>query len=147
MLQHRDKDTRLLLTAGMVLLAVSLASGFVIHLLVLERLAMSAHLVGLVGSVFLVAVGAIWPRLNLSNRTSALGSRVTIYAFWGSWIVYFLAAATGAGGMFPILAGDVQASPWLEDAISLGFLTVVLALAGSIVIILRGLWSPSQVDH
>ena len=51
-------DARLLLGAGVILLTVSLVNGFLIESMPLVRLALSAHLVGLMASAFLIGLGA-----------------------------------------------------------------------------------------
>src|SRR5215216_2780167 len=129
---YSDKYSRVIVVAGVLLFLASLVNGFLIHLLPLQRLALSAHLLGLIASSLLIGLGSFWPRLHLSQRLSRLGAILVIYGFWAGWIVYFSAAALGAGGMFPILAGGKRASPMIELSITFGMLTVALALFSSI---------------
>lgn len=136
---YAEKYSRVIVIAGVLLFLVSLINGFLIHLLPLQRLALSAHFLGLIASSLLIGLGSFWPRLHLSQRLSRLGAIFITYGFWAGWAVYFSAAALGAGGMFPILAGGNRASPMIELSISLGMLTVALALFSSMVIILNGL--------
>jgi hypothetical protein len=127
------------MTAGIALLAVSLANGFLIHTLPLARLALSAHLVGLIGSTFLLALGACWPAVVQAPRTSRIAAFLAVYGFCGGWVVYFSAAATGAGGMFPMASGNTRANAALEGWMSAALLTVALALFALCGILLRGL--------
>lgn len=125
--------------AGMLLFSVSLVNGFLIESLPIPRLGLSAHLVALIGSSFLVALGAYWPMLELTRRVSRLGVLLSIAGFWGGWTVYFSAAAIGAGGNFPMASAGTSGSPMAESAVRLGLLVVLLALASLIVIVMRGL--------
>lgn len=120
-------DARLLVGAGVILLAISGVNGFLIETLPLVRLARSAHLVGLMGSGFLIGLGASWPALELPQRTSRIAALAAVYGFCSGWFVYFLAAATGTGGMFPIASSNTRGSAVLEGVISAALLTVALA--------------------
>lgn len=132
-------EWRWLVAAGIVLFVVGLSNGFVIHSSPLPRLSLSAHLVALMGAGFLLALGALWPRLNLSRRLSRAGSVLAVYGFAFGWMIYYAAAELRAGGMFPLMSGTVRAAPALEQAISLALLTVALALIGLCGIVLAGL--------
>jgi hypothetical protein len=134
-----NAEMRLLVGSGMILLAISLVNGFLIGVMPLVRLALSAHLVGLMGSAFLIGLGACWPALALKERTSKIGALTAVYGFFGGWLVYFIAAATGTGGMFPIASGDTRGSPFLESVMSGALLTVALALFALCGIVLKRL--------
>jgi hypothetical protein len=130
-------DARLLLGAGVILLAVSLVNGFLIESMPLVRLALSAHLVGLMGSAFLIGLSASWPALALAQRTSRIAALAAVCGFFGGWLVYFVAAATGTGGMFPIASSNTRGSAVLEGAISSALLSVALALFALCGIVLK----------
>lgn len=134
----RANDARLLFGAGVVLLAISLINGFLIGSLPLVRLALSAHLVGLIGSAFLIGLSASWPLLALTARASRIGSRSAVYGFCVGWVVYFIGAATGAGGMFPMASGNTRGSLVLEGALSIVLLSVAIALFALCAIVLKG---------
>lgn len=121
-------EPRVLAGAGVGLLIISLGNGFVIKALPLPRLAQSAHLVGLIGAVFLIALGALWPSLQCSGRLSRIGVALALYGFLGAWLMYFAAAATGTGGMFPMASRGIRGTPAAENLMSLAMLTVAIAL-------------------
>jgi (hydroxyamino)benzene mutase len=135
---YTEQHSRVLLVSGILLFLASLMNGFFIHGAALPRLALSAHLLGLIGSAMLLGLGSFWPRLNLSQKISSLGSILAIYGFCAGWLVYFSAAVSGAGGMFPMLGGR-QGVPVMENLISVGMLTVALTLFTFGVIVITGL--------
>lgn len=139
-------QSRRLAGAGITLLAIALVNGFLIDALPLSRLALSAHLVGLLGACFLLALSACWPGLTLSSRASRLGAFAAIYGFAGGWLVYFSAALTGAGGSFPMASGNTRGSPVVEGALNLGLLTVAIALFALCSIVLHGLRGVRQAS-
>lgn len=136
-------EARLLMRAGIILLAMSLLNGFLIGVMPLVALALSAHLVGLMGSAFLIGLGACWPALALRALTSKIGALAAVYGFCGGWLVYLIAAATGTAGMFPIASGAPPGSPFPERVMSGALLTVALALFTVCGIVLQGLREPA----
>jgi len=130
--------TRLLIAGSAVLFIVSLLNGFAIHSMRIERLGLSAHLLGLMASTLLLALGGIWDRLNLSRRLAMIGAALALYGFIGGWAVYFFAAASGAGAMFPLLSGGVTGSAAVEAVVTVGMLTMAIALFGLGGVVLRG---------
>lgn len=137
---YKENHSLLLFKSGIVLFLASLINGFLIHLLPLERLAISSHLLGLIGSAFLITLGSIWSRLKLSEKLSKISMVFAIYGFCAGWAIYFFAAATGTGGMFPILSGGIRGSSSVEGLISIGMLTMAISLfAFSLIIIFIGL--------
>jgi hypothetical protein len=131
-------ESRLLARSGVLLLVVSLLNGFLVHASPLPRLSLSAHLVGLMGALFLLALAALWPTLTGTTRASRVGAWLAVYSFAGGWVVYFIAAATGAGGMFPMAAGGARGAPVVEVFVSVGMITVALALVALCIMVLRG---------
>jgi hydroxylaminobenzene mutase len=125
--------------AGILLFAVSLINGFLIHGMAIPRLALSAHLVGLIGSSLLIGLSAFWPRLNLTGRWSRVGTALALGGFVGGWLVYLSAAVLGAGEMFPLMSGGAAGPPLVERVLGLSLLVVFLAFLGLVAIVLVGL--------
>jgi hypothetical protein len=123
-----DGHARWILRGGLALFVISLANGLLIEALPLVRLALSAHLVGLLGAAFLVGIGAVWPRLRHSERSAKVSAILALYGFVGGWFLYFSAAVLGAGGLFPIASGAARGSDLAEAVIGFGMATVALAL-------------------
>jgi hypothetical protein len=75
----------------------------------------------------------------LTRRASRTGAFGAVYGFCGGWVVYFISAATGTGGMFPMASGRTRGSPLLEGVTSAGLLTVALALFALCGVVLKHL--------
>jgi hypothetical protein len=134
-----NTHARLIARAGVVLFALSLANGFLVHVLALRDQALGAHLIGLIGSVFLLTLACLWPSLNQRARASGFGAFLAVYGFGMGWLVNFAAAITGYFGVFPISAaatGGRAPGDWLVSA---GLLTVAAALFTLCVVVFRGL--------
>lgn len=133
------RDARLLAISGVILLALSLLNGFLVHFLAHPRQLLSAHLVGLIASGLLIALASLWPRLNQGRRGSMAGALLAIYGFGVAWLMNLLAGLTGRSGIFPI---SVSAAPGggLPDAlVSIGLGSSAVALFALCAVLLRNL--------
>lgn len=134
---YTKADGALLIRAGACLLGFSLLNGFAIEAIHLPRLALSAHLVGLMGAVFLVGLGAAWPQLSFGPRSSRVACLLAIYGFAAGWLIYLAAAITGAAGLFPMAGGGARGSEPIEMLMSVALLTVALALFALVILVFR----------
>jgi hypothetical protein len=128
-----------LLGAGALLFVTSLVNGFAISSFPLRRLALSAHLVGLLGAAFLFALGAAWNRFHFARTRGRLAACLAIYGFCGGWVLYLVAAATRAAGRFPMAGGGVRGTPLAEGLVNAALLSVALALFALAALLLGGL--------
>lgn len=128
---------------GTLLLLAGLLTGFGIGKFHSHQLGNAAHLAGLIGGFGLIAVGWIWPRLNLGPRWSQFGSWSFIFSMHLSWLGLALKAALGSA---PDSSAGPGAGAW--DAISGLILMVgaILSLVGAL-IMLAGLRTKFQVHH
>jgi (hydroxyamino)benzene mutase len=92
--QHGRRVVR----AGALLLLLSVLLGFIVPRFALPRVAVSAHLVGLLQGLLLLTTGQLWGRLRLSPSLSSAASALGIGGAYGAWVANILAAGWGAGG-------------------------------------------------
>ena len=128
-----------LLFAGILLFLIGLLTGFLIPLMATPRIGLSAHLEGVMNGLFLVALGLIWDRLSLSQKTLKVTYGLAIYGSFANFIAVFLSALTGAGKMMPI-AGGKDGGPQLEAAISFLLISLALAMIAVCILVLKGLY-------
>jgi hydroxylaminobenzene mutase len=65
-----------MLQHGVLLLLIGLLTGLAVPALSVPRLGVSAHILGVIGGLLLIALGLLWPQLRLAPRSAVLG-------FWG----------------------------------------------------------------
>jgi hypothetical protein len=118
---------------------LGLLTGFTVDGLAAPLLGVGAHLVGLIGGIFLVAAGLLWPRLALNRIGSAAGSWMAAAGLYGTWAVYLLAGAWGAGGMFPLAGRGARGSVIQEGIIMGAMMAIALSLIGTCALMLWGL--------
>jgi (hydroxyamino)benzene mutase len=133
-----------LLQLGVALFLFTSFEGFAIPYLAAPNLGRSAHtLSGFVG-VLLLALGLLWPRLELGATAARIAFWLLVYSSLVTIASFVLAAAWGAGNtVMPLAAGSARGSDLQETIIMVvaysGAPTGIIAFA----IILWGLRNPS----
>ena len=132
---------RFLGLAGISLFAASLVNGFLVHLVETHnvRQILSAHLIGLIGSAFLIALSSIWSRLALPPRASAIAMLLATYGFVAGWLFNLLAGLTGVYGVFPISAQAPGGHSYGDLAMSVALISVAICLLTFSALVFRGL--------
>ena len=88
---------RRLLFHGMALFLIGLLTGLIEQHFTNVRMALAAHLEGVMNGTFLLAVGAIWGEVRLSSRASVAAYWALLCGTYGNWAVTTLAAMLGTG--------------------------------------------------
>jgi hydroxylaminobenzene mutase len=134
-----EDSKRRLIWHGMFLFLLGLLTGFVETKFTNQRMALAAHLEGVMNGTFLVALGAVWMEVRLSPRLKGLAYWSALYGAYVNWVATALGAAWGIAALSPITSAGHHALPWQEGFITALFMTVGLAIVGASVLILWGL--------
>lgn len=70
---------------GVIVLLLGMLTGFFIGRFHSHTLGNAAHLTGLLGGYGLIAIGLLWPRLNLGRSWSLAGAWITIISMYLNW--------------------------------------------------------------
>jgi len=130
---------RSLIRWGFVLFLLSLATGFAVPMLKSPRLGLSAHSIGVMSGLMLIAVGVIWDKLNIG----AAGRRV-LYWLWvamgvGNWAGTLAAAYFGGSQLMPIAGGGQTAAPAGEMLVTIVIIAVSVISVAAVSMVLWGL--------
>jgi hydroxylaminobenzene mutase len=134
-----DGTNRRLMFHGMLLFLLGLITGFAEQHFANVRMGLAAHLEGVMNGTFLVAVGAIWPNVNLSSRTTAVAYWTLLYGTYMNWFMTMLAAIFGTGALSPITAPGRAGLPWQESLVTAGLMSVGVAIVLASLLVLWGL--------
>jgi hydroxylaminobenzene mutase len=129
---------RALLWHGIALFLLGLLTGLAQPVLKNPRMGLSAHLEGVMNGTFLLALGAAWSKVRLSDRLGAAAYWAALCGTYGNWAVTLLAAALGTAAMTPIASAGFGAGRWEEAVITFGFVAVGLAILVASVLLLIG---------
>ena len=119
-----------LIMHGFILIFLALVTGFVIPQTASPRLALSAHTIGLLSGILLLAVAGIWGKLCLSERQLRITYWGWVYSGYANWGGILFGAMTGAGRMTPLASNGATGADLPEMLV--GFLLISLSLAAFI---------------
>ena len=132
---------RRLLWHGMALFLIGLFTGLAEQHFANIRMALAAHLEGVLNGTFLLAVGAIWSEVRLSSRAGAVAYWTLIGGTYGNWAVTTIAAIFGTATLSPITGAGLGAARWQEALVTVGFVMIGLAIISASALLMWGLRS------
>lgn len=138
-----DEGARRLCWHGIALFLAGLATGLVVQRFANPRMGLAAHLEGLMNGTFLLALGAVWPRVRLARRAARLAFGAALYGAWANWGTTTAAAALGTAAMTPLAAGAHRGEAWQELLVGVGFGSVAGAMLLAAALLLWGLRRPA----
>lgn len=129
----------LLLCAGLVLFLLGLLTGLAVPAARNPRMALASHLQGMTNGPFLLVVGLLWPRLDLSRPWAVAALVLVVYAAYANWLATQLGAWWGAGRRFaPQASGSHAATPAQERVVDALLLSLAPAMVAGTVLLLVG---------
>lgn len=128
-----------LLFLGILMFFLGLVVGLFIPLMANPRMGLSSHLEGVMNGMFIVILGLIWNRLELSKKLLNATYWLTLYGTFANFITVLVAAITGAGKMMPLAKGQ-EKGPILEAVISFMLISLSLAMLAICVLVMTGLY-------
>jgi (hydroxyamino)benzene mutase len=106
-----------LLQIGVALFVLSSLEGCAIPYFAAPRLGLSAHTLSALQGVLLLALGLVWPRLNLGAMASRIAFWFFVYSAFAILAAYVMAAAWGAGNETMALAAGAAHGSAVQEAV------------------------------
>jgi (hydroxyamino)benzene mutase len=107
-----------LLQIGVALFLFTSFEGFAIPYFAAPLLARSAHSLAALLGVILIALGLLWPRLNLAKAVSRIAFWFLVYSGLAITAAFLIAGIWGAGKSTMPLAGAPVGTPFQEAVIA-----------------------------
>lgn len=115
-----SRQGRCLLQLGVVLFLFTSIEGFVISALAVPNLGRSVHTLSAFTGVLFLAMGLMWPMLELRTTAARIAFWFLVYSALATIAGFVLAALWGAGGsIIPIAAQGARGSAFQETSIQL----------------------------
>lgn len=130
---------RTLVWHGMFLFFIGLVTGTQQRRFKNMRMALSAHLEGVMNGIFLMVLGAVWDRVELPAQMCRPARWAALYGAYGNWLFTTLGAALGTAAANPTLSEGHHGKPWQERVVLLGFRSMRYAFLAAALLILGGL--------
>jgi len=134
------KPERRLVRAGFVLLTLALLTGLAVPAFLNQKMAVTAHLTGILNALLLIALGLTWSFLTMGPAQARFTRAAFLCCTYGNWGTACLAAAWGTSRLTPLSGAGYSATPWKEAVVQVLQVSLVLAIlagAGSVVYALR----------
>jgi hydroxylaminobenzene mutase len=125
-----------LVRAGFVLFMLALLTGFLIPLLLNQKMALAAHVTGIMNALVLIVLGLAWGLLTVSPLQANLIRGAFLYGTYANWVASCLAAAWGTSRLTPLAGAGYGAAPWKEAEVQGLQVSHALAiLAGAVLVV------------
>jgi hydroxylaminobenzene mutase len=128
-----------LIYLGVWLFLLGLIVGLLVPVFANPRMGVSSHLEGVLNGMFLIMLGLIWSRLELSEKWLRLTFWLSIYGTFVNWGGILIAAIFDAGKMLGIAAEGQEGPPLAEGIVTFSLITLSLAMLIVSITILVGL--------
>ena len=140
MTEDQKKAGARLLQLGAVLFLAGLLTGLAVPATANPRMALASHLEALMNGIFLLVLGLIWGRLQLSPRVLTVAFWLAVYGGFANWSATLLAAIWPAGSAMMPMAGQGHAGTSFEELIlKVLLVTLSVAMISVCVVVIFGL--------
>jgi hydroxylaminobenzene mutase len=133
--QQADK----LLFFGVLLFFLGLVVGLFIPMMANPRMGLSSHLEGVLNGIFLIVLGLIWDKLELSTRWLSATYWLSLFGTFANWFGVLLAAISNSGKMMPLAAGK-EGAPFSEGIVTFLLVALSIAMLAICIIVMTGLF-------
>ena len=142
----KKQQSNKLIFFGVLLLFLGLLVGVFIPVIANPRMALSSHLEGITNGFFLIILGLIWNKLDLSARWLGVIYWLSLYGTYATLIAVLLAAIFKAGILMPI-AGGQKGTPVIEGIVSFLVVSLAIGMLFFCVILMIGLYKHMHSNH
>lgn len=134
-----ENSRRCLFSAGILLFLLALGVGMIMPLLPNMRMGLSAHLVGILGALFLIALGSLWSHLYVRPRWDRWIRWLAIFGTYSNLITVLLSAIFATSRLTPLAGSGHLAAPWQENIVTFGLVSSSTAMVAVCILVLWGL--------
>jgi hydroxylaminobenzene mutase len=133
--------SRSIIRHGFILILIALVSGLFVPAMPIPRLGLSAHTIGILSGVLLIAIGAIWQQFSLPPTQTKVMYWSWLYSSYINWLGCLVGAVLGAGKATPLASAGAVGSEVAEAAVAILLGTVAMASFVAVGLSLWGLRS------
>ena len=144
---HQKLQSNRLLQAGVFLFLLGLLTGFAIPMLANPRMGLSSHMEGVLNGMFLIGIGLLWQRLQLSERMLSITFWLLLYGTFVNWLAILLAAIWAAGKTLPIAGLGNVGTNWQEAVINFMLYSLSVAMVLTCIFVLIGLGKANKTPE
>lgn len=145
-MNKQAQQSRQLIFLGLLLFLLGLITGLIVPFFKNPRMGLSAHLEGVMNGMFLMILGLVWNRLQLSAKLLSTTLALALYGTFANLVAIMIAAATGEGKMLPI-AGGKEGTGVTEILITALLVTLALSMIAVCMLVLIGFYKNMKQEE
>jgi (hydroxyamino)benzene mutase len=130
-IQKHQSDKLIFL--GVLLFFFGLIIGLLVPVFANPRIGLSSHIEGVLNGMFLIVLGLIWHKVDLSDKWLKITFWLALYGTFANWFGMLFAAVFNAGKMLGVAANGKEGPALAEDIVT--FLLISLSIAMLIICI------------
>ncbi len=135
---------RPLIRAGFVLFTLALLTGLAVPAFLNHRMAVAAHVSGVLNGLVLIALGFAWRLLVMGPVQARLTRAAFLFGTYANWGTGCLAAAWGTSRLTPLSGAGYAAAAWKEGVVQVLQVALALVLLAGAVSVVHGLRAPRE---
>lgn len=119
---------------------MGLIIGLFVPLFANPRMGLSSHIEGVLNGIFLIVLGLIWYKIELSDTWLKVTFWLALYGTFANCLGMFIAAVFNAGKSLTVAANGQEGSPVVEAIVMFILVSLSLAMLAICFAILIGLF-------
>ena len=135
----KKRQSSKLIYFGVILFFIGLIIGLIVPIFANPRMGVSSHIEGVLNGMFLIVLGLIWKKVNLSKKWLKITFWLAIYGTFANCFGILIAAIFNAGKMLGIAANGQEGTPFIEGIVTFSLLSLSIAMLIVCVTVLIGL--------
>lgn len=128
-----------LVRAGFVLFLLALLTGFLVPVLLNKKMALAAHVTGVMNALMLIVLGLAWGLLTVTPLQATLILGAFLYATYANWVASCLGAAWGTSRLTPLAGAGYGAAPWKETVVQVLLVSLAVAILAGVLLVIYAL--------
>ncbi len=128
-----------LIFLGVILFFFGLIVGLLVPIFANPRMGVSSHIEGVLNGIFLIVLGLIWHKVELSARLLKITFWLAVYGTFVNWFGILIAAIFNAGAMLGIVANGQKGTPIAEGIVTFSLVSLSIAMVITCILLLIGL--------
>ena len=129
-----------LIFLGVLLFLLGLITGLLVPALANPRMALSSHLEGVMNGIFLMVLGLIWHKVQLSKRWLKITFWLSLFGTFVNWLGILVAAIFDAGKLLNVAAEGKEGPSLAEGFVTFSLISLTVAMLVICVAVLIGLY-------
>ena len=138
-IKSKNEQANKLIFLGLLLFLIGLIIGMIVPVFANPRLGVSSHIEGVLNGIFLIVIGLVWHKIELSLKWLNITFYLAIYGTFVNCFGILIAAIFNAGKMLGIAANGQEGTPLVEGIVSFCLISLSIAMLIVSIALLVGL--------